>query len=477
VAAAQESDQDNDRAPAVEQRTPQAVINKLLAARGELDVIIDLIAAIEQQQFVSLSHVPTTTKDPAAIAQHSVLRVARRREQIRSTSDRIRTGTAAAREQATRADRFLQDLKEIRQGWKLCRRSTAQGASAAGSFYVDLSLPIEKTRQIVSKNNSRGGLSAASRQVNIVPSAEGVACIVVVDAHDVDDASTAATAVAPATTAHPSSVKVIKGPQSISEELERRHAYHSWQVLEALLLQEAKEKSSGDMMNKNTAAAAAAAVDAILRMAAIAAAKRKHDVIAHNKTVADVDKEDKVMVDVEETEALEFKNNVSSCVVQCSAEKGLAAKDIETYCSTPRSQLEFESRALRCLAALCKEAQTPEIIKETRGGEISESMVEQLTGWVAHAALCYAVQHSLMRQTSDFPAVDVSMSTTTAVASDGIEKKWRVSKNSCSLGTVAVENGTLRWYGPALLGIAGQGQELGRAQLETFIEKIDRYCS
>lgn len=462
----------------MEQRTPQPVINKLFAARGELDVIFDLIAAVEQQQFVSLSHVPTA-KDPAAVAQQAALRLARRREQLRSTADRIRAGTAAIREQAAIADRFLQDLKEIRKkGWRVCRRTSAaaQSGNATGSFYVDLSLPIEKTHQILLENRTNG-LSAASTQVNIVPTAEGVACIVIVAAGaangDEGDVSTPAPAAA---AAHPSPVKVIKGPQSISEELQRRHAYHSWQVIETLLSQEAK-KSSGVRDSNTAAAGAAAAIDAILRMASIAAAKRKQHLITNNKG-AGVDGEDITMVDVEETEVLEVDNNndVSSSA-QRFAEKGFAAKDIESYCSTPRSQLEFESRALRCLAALCKEAQTPAIIKQTRGGDVVASMVEQMTGWLTHAALCYAVQCSLTRQTSDFPTVAVTSTTSaTTTVCGGAEEKWLVSKNSISVGNLAVKSGRLRWYGPALLGITGQGKELGRAQLETFIEKVDLYC-
>lgn len=474
VAAGQELDQDKDTAPVVEQRTPQAVIDKLFSARGELDVIFDLIAAVEQQQFVSLSHVPTA-KNPRATAQQAALRLAHRREQLRSTADRIRTGTAAARQQAAIADRFLQDLKEIRKEWRLCRRTTARGGNIAGSFYVDLSLPIEKTNQILLGHN-RGSASART-QVNLVPSAEGAACIVVPVARaardgvgDGDGEGGCGVSTPPAAAAHPSPVKVIKGPQSISEELQRRHAYHSWQVTETLLSQEAK-KISGTS-NLATGGAAAAAVDAILRMAAIAAAKREETMIAHNKK-ADVNGEDIIMVDVEDKEVLKIEHeNTLSSSVHHSAKKGFAAKDIEAYCRTPNSQVEFESRALRCLAALCREAQTPAIIKETRGGEVA-SIVEQLTGWLAHAALCYAVQHSLTRQTSEFPAVTV----TTTTVSEGTEKKWVVSKDSRSLGIVAVESGRVRWYGPALLGITGQGQELGRAQLETFIEKVDLQCS
>jgi hypothetical protein len=478
VAAELEHDQDKDAAPVVQQRTPQPVIDKLFAARGELDVIFDLIAAVEQQQCVALSHVPTT-KDPAAVAQHATLRLARRREQLRSTSDRIRTGTAAAREQATIADRFLQDLKEIRKEWRLCRRTSASGGNVAGSFYVDLSLPVEnRGSTFISLNTSGSGAT----QVNIVPSAEGAACIVVL-VRATDDAGGGGGAAASLP------VKVIKGPQRITEELKRRHIHHSWQIIESLLSLEAKKGISGGggSSSGQKTAAPAAAIEALRRMAAIATANRAHNLEKHHRNSSRIEDngEDTAMMDAEATEAVpENKISLSSSAASLScllpaAESGFAAKDIELYCSTPSSQLEFEAWALRGLASLCKDMLTPAIIKETRGGgggggQLNFSILDHLRGWLRHAALCYAVQHSLTRQVQEISDVTTTTAVSTTIeATWDKELKWIISKNSRSIGILAAENGILRWYGPALLGITGQGQQLGRAQVENFIERVN----
>jgi hypothetical protein len=476
--AAFEDDQDTSPAQ-VEQRTPQLVIDKLFQARGELDVIYDLIIAVEQQQFVSLSHVPVA-KNPARVLQQAALNLARRKEQLRCTSERIRTGTSAAREQAQIADRFLQDLSVIRKQWRLCRRMSSSGGNVIGSFYVDLSLPIEKRRgkYIEESSTSNRGSVMANIEVNIVQSAEGEACVA---AEETTAGKNAKRSVA----VHPLPVKVIKGPESISEELQRRFNLHSWQIIEKLISQEAKRSS-------NTGAAAAVVV-AILKMAALATAKRAEILSnAHTRNVNTHGGEDTAMVDAEEEVFnLEKQRGFSTLLssssllggglsLLCSAEKCLAEKDIELYCSTFTSQLEFEARALRCLAFLCRDAETPELIKQTRGGDGGgsggggeTSILKHLTHWLRHAALCYAVEQSLLRQMSEFTAVTAI--TSAAVGAEENERKWVISKDARPLGVLAVEDGgsVLRWYGPNLVGLlTGQGQELGRTQLETFIEKL-----
>ena len=98
-----------------------------------------------------------------------------------------------------------------------------------------------------------------------------------------------------------------------------------------------------------------------------------------------------------------------------------------------------------------------------------------MTSWLNHAALCYAVEQSLTSQTSGNPGVTVSAATTSVEEASSSRadrvKKWVISKNDHSVGILAVESGVLRWYGPVFIGITGQ--ELGRAQLESFIQKIN----
>jgi hypothetical protein len=399
------------------------VIDQLSAARGELDVILDLITAVEQQQFMSLAHVPRA-RDPAATARNAALRLARRRAQLRAAADRLRAGTAAAAAQSRVADRFLSDVAALRARWRLGRRP----ATAGGAFFVDLALPLPRDLLVVAELQR-----PEQTQVNIVPSAEGEACLVVA----------AATAVSAAAPAAPAAVEVIKGPAAIDAELERRQMAHAWRVIEGLVAAEAAAQGRRD----GSGSAAAAASEAVRRMAAAAAAKAS----ASSTDDMDVDGAGDTLQ--------------PGPPLVSGAGGGLAAADLAAFCVAPGCQEQFEARALRLLAVLCRSARTPTLIKEAQsgfGGDSSgggsKGVLEQLVAWLRHAALCRAVETTLAQQGATGERQSVPGELTAA---------WALSAGGRPLGTLEVAKDRLLWRGQPLPGVAGP--QLGRRQLDTLI--------
>lgn len=433
----------------MEERTPQKVLDQLMSARGELDVILDLIASVEQQQFVSLAHIPRQ-REPAAIAQQTTLRLARRRVQLKSTAERLRTGTEAIRSQSTVTDLFLKDLMEIRREWKLSRRSANMG----GTFFVDISLALPSS----SCSNTAipwGDLQRPEdTQMNIVPSAEGTACMVV-------SGQLVSGTEAPV---------VIKGPAAITTELRKRQLLHSWRLIGRIVGAEAQQATA------TSEGSDAATIKAVQHMATRAANEAAGAVTGATSTEAQLLLKEETSADI---------NLAASSSGAQGEGVGLAAQDLARYRATASCQFQFESRALRCLASLCQAARTPALIQQTRATEESNnaglhnpSMLQQLTSWLRHAALCHAVDTSLAQQQERLQQQTAGTQTAIAVAynaphlsdSEGA-RVWAVAVNSRPEGMLLAEQGALRWEGEALPGQVG-GSQMGRRQLDTLLDKV-----
>lgn len=95
-------------------------ITSACGAQGELDVMVDLITAIEQQQAVGVAHAhnPPT---PAERGRTAALRLASRRASLAAAGTRLKQGAAALAAQAEVDNRFLADLRALRDRWKLRR--------------------------------------------------------------------------------------------------------------------------------------------------------------------------------------------------------------------------------------------------------------------------------------------------------------------------------------------------------------------
>ena len=394
---------------------------------------------------MSLAHVPFA-KSTAATAHQAALRLARRRAQLHATAERLRTGTAAAVAQSAISDRFLDDLAELRKTWKLGRRS----ATAGKTFFIDisLSLPMHYSNSSAWTDLQR----AEATQITILPAADGEACVVL-----------------------DSSAAVVKGPLAITRELQKVAMMHSWWVLQRIIEVEAQQSAeawqSGD-----------GAVAAILSMVAVAV--RVVGDIGGNSGNSDGDVE---MGDV----ADEINEKEESKKIALPG-RSTAAADIVDYCDQPNTQLEFEARALRCLADLCKEAHTPFLIKHIIHSASSSSLekkenkvLDKLVKWVRHAALCNAVEKefsSSKQQISIEKQQPEVAAFTSSFYSNSSQQQhhhhcaaWKVGRlDGRPVGIVRVEGDEVHWQGPSLSAsrVDVRGSQLGRRLVATLVNEI-----
>lgn len=134
---------------------PQKVLQKLLSARGELDVISDLVTFVEQQQFLAVAGIQRHPPPLEERVRTRCLRLAGAKQQLRRAAERLAGGAAALRAQEVVETRFLADLANLRRLWRL-RRHAGEG----GMFYADLSLPL--------RGAAGEGISQEGAQCNIV---------------------------------------------------------------------------------------------------------------------------------------------------------------------------------------------------------------------------------------------------------------------------------------------------------------------
>ncbi|KAI7840076.1 hypothetical protein COHA_006206 [Chlorella ohadii] len=236
-------------AKAPQPSNPQKVLSKLQTARGELDVITDLVTFVEQQQFLAVEGIHRQPPTLEERTRARALRLAAARQQLRGAAGLLGRGLAALQAQAAVDDRFLADLSQLRRRWKL-RRHAGAGPGAAGLFYADISLPL------------RGALARAvsqeGAQCNIIQDTNGDACIV--------------EAAAPG-----GKRQAVRGWRHIHAVLEAKQQLLAWRVLSQMLAAAARlpqyeaDADGAVAALQRLAAAAAAEAQAALHRAAEAA--------------------------------------------------------------------------------------------------------------------------------------------------------------------------------------------------------------
>ena len=130
-------------------QTPQKVIDKLFAARGELDVINDVIAGLEHQQAMAVTH-SAYQPDQREVVQQKHIASARRLHALGQGIDRLQYCVGSMRESKAIDDRFLDELQILRKKWNLQRRDLSQG----GGFYVDMSVKLLLPLRVIEKGKS-----------------------------------------------------------------------------------------------------------------------------------------------------------------------------------------------------------------------------------------------------------------------------------------------------------------------------------
>ncbi|KAL4423478.1 hypothetical protein ABPG77_003611 [Micractinium sp. CCAP 211/92] len=154
-----------ETAQAPQPSDPGRVLEKLLTARGELDVICDLVTFVEQQQFLAVAGIHRQQPSLEERVRARALRLAASKAALRRAAERLAGGTAALRAQEVVENRFLADLAQLRRRWRLARH-----AGEGGMFYADISLPL--------RGPAGEGVAQEGAHCNIVMDTNGDACIV-----------------------------------------------------------------------------------------------------------------------------------------------------------------------------------------------------------------------------------------------------------------------------------------------------------
>ena len=415
------------------------MIDKLSAARGELDVIIDLISFVEQQQqFLTVAHIPPPPTLATDITRATALSIARRRAQLHEVADRLRVGTKAARSHSAINDRFLRDVASLRSKWNVKRHSKRHQGQ---QFYIDIALPLPNDVL------GRGGTKLAAdgvlqrkeeTQITVVPSATGEACIVVVD--EVGGGGGGGVGAVPLM--HSDTV-VITGPGAISVQLHMKQVALAWKVLQRMVALYDDGADDGSQ------------VPSPFLVTAV-----KH-----------------LISDGQETLAMDASSHVEK-EEGGETEGGQLALDISAFCVLPDARPRFKAHALRLLATLCRSAHTPSLVvqvaSQSKGGAQRSPrwLVRLLAEWVHYESLCHAISKSLMHQQHGALGVVVQERHESMLATT--TKQWSVERRKTAteteiLGIVVVDKSDLRtiqWRRPS------GGQVLGRRELDTVLAPL-----
>ena len=126
------------------------VIQTLVDARSELDVTVDVVNVLaDQQQFLSLTHIPRSAKQSQLSARRDFL-IAQgmKRDQIRTIARRIRSGCDKLRQDFCLEARFFMDVLELRKRWPV--QEYERVAMLPGTFHhedcvtIDISFCFEE---------------------------------------------------------------------------------------------------------------------------------------------------------------------------------------------------------------------------------------------------------------------------------------------------------------------------------------------
>ncbi|KAL0038855.1 hypothetical protein WJX79_010799 [Trebouxia sp. C0005] len=144
VIAAAESEAENaeaEQAPAA--ATPREVIEQLSAAKGELDIVLDLINLMEAQKYLGVANVALSSNIQQK-QQQQAIRLQQKVSKLKDAGSRLRRGSAALKARSVTDHLFFVQLGQLQQHWNLKR--SAPGS--AGHFQIDVALPLGSQWQL-----------------------------------------------------------------------------------------------------------------------------------------------------------------------------------------------------------------------------------------------------------------------------------------------------------------------------------------
>ena len=119
------------------------VLQSLVDARSELDVVRDVITVLEdQQQFLSMMHIPHSAVQHAA-KRDGLIRQGRKKAQMHSIARRLRSGVDTLRQKFCDNVQFFEDVTYLKKRW-LVRECERVGHSfGEDCVLIDISMGVE----------------------------------------------------------------------------------------------------------------------------------------------------------------------------------------------------------------------------------------------------------------------------------------------------------------------------------------------
>lgn len=218
-----------------------AAIEKLQAAKWELETIMALIEQVESQDFVGIGFVGEPKKSPERLLSQRAQRLHACAQRLSEGKQRLRQGAQALKKQASRQQTFFQELGLLAQGWLLKPSSTG---SADSPVCIELrcphrTLPLaaagrpQTPRPGESVQRTAASPGTTPDESVIVPvgrSATGHVAIAAPDASGADEPKNG----------------LITGIEAVELELCRQQNRVFWRTLEADLMKEAQMDGRGN---------------------------------------------------------------------------------------------------------------------------------------------------------------------------------------------------------------------------------------
>ncbi len=119
------------------------VIQSLVDARSELDVIRDVISVLEdQQQFLSIMHIPHSAVQHAA-KREGLIRQGMKKAQMHSIANRLRSGAHVLRQTFCVDTQFFKDVEYLKKRWLVRECERVGHVFGEDCVMIDISMGVE----------------------------------------------------------------------------------------------------------------------------------------------------------------------------------------------------------------------------------------------------------------------------------------------------------------------------------------------
>lgn len=187
---------------------PWRALEAIQTAKGEVDVILDLVALVRQQEVVATTNVQKPRMTIGDLAAEHALRAQSKVQQLRGASQQLRRGVAHLRERLDRNRRFYADLAHLQRDWNV----QGTGAVTKG-FAVDLALQPPDSAQ------------PSTSLVDVLQGSDGGVCVMA-DQRDTEAGMPAG---------------MVSGVSAVHKVLIRRQDRLVWQSIREAVLEEASQ--------------------------------------------------------------------------------------------------------------------------------------------------------------------------------------------------------------------------------------------